>query len=444
MSSTSVRQASGLPLGLAPLQFLLYGYFAVLLVGFALLCLPFAERTDVAVLDHLFVATSALSTTGLSTIGVGQDYTVFGQVVVLLLIQVGGLGYMSLGSFVVLMRKRHLHNTQAEVLAVDFSLPEGFQLARFIRRIVLFTVGAEVVGALLLTWAFAAQGVEGYVWQGVFHAISAFCTAGFSLFADGLEGFRDSVAVNLIVSALALLGALGFIVAADFFTRLSPKRTPLTFTSRIILRFTAAGIVLGTVTLFLADPAIGALRTDQAWLAAFFQAMTAFTTVGFNTVPIASIATAPLFVIILLMVVGASPSGTGGGMKSTTFTALWAQLTSTFRGLAHVQYRGRIVPEHRVRTAVSNFFFYVLVLCGGIFALLLVQDQDPYVVIFEGISALGTVGLSLGLTGELTVMGKLITCVLMFLGRVGPLSAGLALFGGEEPAAVPVEEDLAI
>ena len=435
---------SGLPFDLPPLQLLIYGYFAVLLVGFGLLCTPWAESTDVSVLDHLFIATSALSTTGLATVGVGQDYTLFGQLVVLVLIQIGGLGYMSLGSFVVLMRKRQLADTHSQLLAFDFSLPDGFDVPQFIRRLVLFTVAVEVVGALLLTWIFRLAGIERALYAGIFHSISAFCTAGFSLFSDGFEGYRDHVGLNLVISGLAILGALGFIVAVDFFTRLGPKRRPLTFTSRIILRFTALGIVLGAVVLFLSDPLIGELPPERGLLVAFFQSMTAFTTVGFNTIPIGAIAPAPLFVVILLMIVGASPSGTGGGMKSTTFTALWAQLQSTFAGRPQVSYRGRIVPEHRVRAAVSNFFFYVLVVCLGIYALLLVQPQDAYSVIFEAVSALGTVGISMGLTGELSPLGKLFICVLMFLGRVGPLSVGLVLFGKEEMSETLIEEDLAI
>ena len=443
MSSTATRD-TGLPLGLPPLQLLLYGYGSVLLIGFALLCLPFAEATDVATLDHFFTATSALSTTGLATVGVGQDYTAFGQAVVLVLIQVGGLGYMSLGSFVVLMRKRRLSSAHSELLAYDFSLPEGFQVQRFLRSMIAFTLVTELVGGLLLTYIFYGRGEPMPIWNGFFHSVSAFCTAGFSLFASGFEGYQGHFGLNLVVSALATLGALGFIVAADFASRLGRQRRAITFTSRIILRFTFAGMLLGTAVLFLSDPTIAALPAELGLMTAFFQSMTAFTTVGFNTIPIGSIAAAPLFAVILLMIVGASPSGTGGGMKSTTFTALWAQLKSTLAGETEVRYMGRIVPSHRVRAAVSNFFFYVLVVLGGIYALLLVQDEDPYLVIFEAVSALGTVGLSMGLTGDLTPVGKVLVCVLMFLGRVGPLSAGLVLFGRDAAGVEAVEEDLAI
>ena len=442
--SQSNLPRTGLPLGMPPLQLLVYGYFGILLVGFALLCLPFAEVSDVSVLDHFFIATSALSTTGLATVGVGQDYSTFGQVVVLLLIQIGGLGYMSLGSFVVLLRKRKLTGAHSELLAYDFSLPEGFKVTTFIRRMIVFTLCTELAGALLLAWIFHNNGEPAPLWNGVFHSISAFCTAGFSLFASGFEGYQAHFGLNLVISVLAILGALGFIVAADFASRFGRERRPLTFTSRIILRFTFAGIFFGMIILFLSDAGIAGLPTEVGLMTAFFQSMTAFTTVGFNTMPIGDISAAPLFVVILLMIVGASPSGTGGGMKSTTFTALWAQLKATLAGESRVCYMNRVVPAHRIRAAVSNFFFYVLVVLTGIYALLLVQEQDPYTIIFEAVSALGTVGLSTGLTGLLTPVGKLIVCALMFLGRVGPLSAGLMLFGRDAAEGEAIEEDLAI
>ena len=157
------------------------------------------------------------------------------------------------------------------------------------------------------------------------------------------------------------------------------RRRPLTFTSRIILRFTFAGILFGVVVFFLSDGGIAALSSEVGLMTAFFQSMTAFTTVGFNTMPIRDIAAAPLLVVVMLMIVGASPSGMGGGMKSTTFTALWAQLKSTFAGQTRVTYMNRAVPEHRIRAAVSSFFLHVLVVLTGTYALLLVQDQNPYI-----------------------------------------------------------------
>ncbi len=302
----------------------------------------------------------------------------------------------------------------------------------------------EVIGAALLTWIFVDAEVESPVYNAIFHSISAFCTAGFSTFGTGFEAFADNFWLNVVISALAILGALGFIVAADFFSRMGPERRALTFTSRIILRFTAIGLIGGTVILYHADPTVYAMPAETGIMVAFFQAMSAMTTVGFNTVPITGFAAGPLFLIMLLMVVGASPSGTGGGMKSTTFTALWAQLKGTLRGEERATHMGRIIPPHRMQLAVSKFFFYVLTVCVGTFLLLLVETEDPFDVFFEALSALGTVGLSAGPTATLSPLGKLILCGLMFLGRLGPLSAGLALFGNTTHLDTVMEEDLAV
>ena len=430
---------------LNPLQLLIYGYFGILLIGFILIRLPIMRTADISALDDLFTTTSALSTTGLATVDVSADYTFWGQLIILILIQLGGLGYMSLGSFFVLIRRRKLSSRSSELLSYDFSLPENFNVMRFIQSMVVFTIGIEVVGAIALMLIFNAAGVEGVIWKGIFHSISAFCTAGFSLFSDGFMGFQSNFALNAVISILAIAGALGFIVFTDLFLRARGRKQRITYTSRIILRFTFLGILLGTAILFLSDENIAALPPEQGLMTAFFQSMTAFTTVGFNTYDVGSITPAPLFAVILLMIIGASPSGTGGGMKSTTFTALYAQLKSTFRGDNKTLYMNRIIPEHKVAMATSNFFFYVLTICLGAYLLLLMEDAPMYQILFEAVSALGTVGLSTGITGDLTVLGKLVVIVMMFLGRIGPLSFGMVVFRPSDAVEVTAEvEDLAI
>ncbi|NJC24544.1 TrkH family potassium uptake protein [Neolewinella antarctica] len=431
-------------LRLHPLQLLIYGYIFLLLLGFLLLQAPFCQTLSTGSLDNFFVATSALSTTGLSTLDVSQAYTFWGQLVILMLIQIGGLGYMSLGSFFVLSRKRQLSVMQSDLLTYDFSLPQGFDVGHFIKSMVLFTLVIEAVGALLLAWVFHAAGEDNVVWNGVFHSISAFCTAGFSLFSDGFVPFQNNFSLNLLISVLAISGALGFIVFTDFYESITNKKAHITYTSRIILRFTFVGILLGALVLYLSDPNIETLPPETGLMTALFQSMSAFTTVGFNTYDIGAIVPAPMFTVILLMVIGASPSGTGGGMKSTTFTALFAQLRGTFRGDSQARFMGRVIPPAKVGLATSNFFFYMLTLAVGTYLLLLVQEEDPYLVLFEVVSALGTVGLSAGLTGTLTVMGKIILIILMFLGRIGPLSFGMAVFSSNTDTEDGEVEDLAI
>lgn len=429
---------------LKPLQLLIYGYFIILIFGFILLSLPIFQTTDISSLDHLFIATSALSTTGLATVGITDVYNVGGQIIILLLIQLGGLGYMSLGSFFVLIRKRKLSKANTDLIRYDFSLPDNFSVTDFIKNLILFTLLIEIIGALLLSWIFYNNGVANPLWSGIFHSISAFCTAGFSLFSDGFEGYRNDFGLNAVISILSIAGALGFIVFTDIFFRMSGQKQQITFTSRIIIRFTFTGILLGTAVLFLSDANISALPSEEGLMVAFFQSMTAFTTVGFNTYSIGAITAAPLFFMVLLMIIGASPSGTGGGMKSTTFTALYAQLNSTFRGDKDAIYMNRKIPEHRVRMATSNFFFYVMVICFGTYLLLLVEEHDTFSVLFEAVSALGTVGISMGITGDLSVMGKIFIIILMFLGRIGPLSLGIVLFSPDFESEELKEEDLAI
>lgn len=430
---------------LNPLQLLIYGYFGILIVGFTLLRLPFMRTGEIGSLDDLFTATSALSTTGLATVDVSADYTFWGQLIILLLIQLGGLGYMSIGSFFVLIRRRKLSARSSELLRYDFSLPENFSVLQFIRSMVFFTIGIEVIGAIALAFIFAAAGETGVVWKGIFHSISAFCTAGFSLFSDGFVRFDGNFALNAVISILAISGALGFIVFTDLYQRARGSKQRITYTSRIILRFTFFGILLGTAILFLSDDNISAMSPEEGLMVAFFQSMTAFTTVGFNTYDIGAINPAPLFSVILLMIIGASPSGTGGGMKSTTFTALYAQLKSTFRGDNSILYLNRIIPDHKVGMATSNFFFYVLTICLGTYLLLLTETGEMYAILFEAVSALGTVGLSTGLTGSLTALGKILIIFLMFLGRIGPLSFGMVVFSPSEATKVTAEvEDLAI
>lgn len=430
---------------LNPLQLLIYGYVIILMVGFSLLRLPFMRTTTIGSLDDLFTATSALSTTGLATVDVSQDYTFWGQLIILLLIQLGGLGYMSLGSFFVLIRRRKLSEMNTELLKYDFSLPDNFSVPRFLKSMVRFTIALEAVGACLLALIFWQAGETGVIWKGVFHSVSAFCTAGFSLFSDGFLGYADNFSLNAVIAVLSICGALGFIVFTDLFERAAGRKSRITFTSRIIIRFTFVGILFGAAVLFLSDENIAAMPADKGLMISLFQSMSAFTTVGFNTYDIGIIMPAPMFFMLGLMIVGASPSGTGGGMKSTTFTALYAQLKSTFRGDSRAVYLGAAIPEHKVAMATSNFFFYVLTICFGTYLLLLVEPEPVYAVLFEAISALGTVGLSTGITGDLTVMGKLIVVMLMFLGRVGPLSFGMMVFRPSDvkPGMEEVE-DLAI
>ena len=415
--------------GVQPVRLVLTGYLVCVAVGWVLLSTPAASAVaGVSPLDHLFTATSAVSTTGLATVGTPATYSRFGEIVILILIQIGGIGYMSLGSFIVLSRGRRMSAARQRMLSADFAMPRDFQLDEFIRGVVVFTVVAEVLGVLALWALFVDAGVAEPLYQAVFHSVSAFCTAGFSLFDNSLEDFASNVGVNAVVSILALLGAVGFIVAVDLWRVVAGRQRRLTTTSRIILRLTALLTVVGTLGIYLVEPTEFAPTPALRLLASFFQAMTAMTTVGFNTVPIGGLVPGVLFLTILLMVVGASPSGTGGGLKTTTLSAVFAVARSVLRGQTEVTSHGRRIPTDRVFAAVASFAFYVAVLLGGVFVLTLTEAAPFEALVFEATSALGTVGLSMGITGDLTALGKLAIILMMFAGRLGPLSFGSALF----------------
>jgi len=431
---------------LTPPQVVLLGYLTYALAGCALLSVPFAQTArGVGVLDNLFTSMSAVSTTGLTTVTVGDRYSAFGQAVVLILIQLGGLGYMTFGSIVVLARRDGLTGRRVRILRTVFTLPEGFRIDSFLRSVATYTVVVEAIGAAALWPLLRDAGRPEPLWSAVFHSVSAFCTAGFGLYSDSFESFAGDVRFNAILAALAYAGAIGFIVVLDLARRVRRRSAEITLTSRIILWSTLWLSVAGTVLILFTEPSIAELPLSDRLLAASFQAMTAITTVGFNTIPISGLARPTLLFVTLLMVIGASPSGTGGGLKSTTFTAILGAMRTALRGGGDVRFWGRIVPPDRVLTAVASLGFYCAALFAGTWLLELTESFEPDRILFEAASALGTVGLSTGITADLTAAGKCIVIALMFCGRLGPLTFGIALFRSGRPQPPGARtEDLAV
>lgn len=415
-----------------PIRLTFLGYLSYVLLGWIALCLPWSQQVasaSTSALDHFFTATSAVSTTGLATVSPGQTYSLLGQFFLLCMIQVGGIGYMTLGSFVVLTRTHALPRLQEDISRTTFSLPDEIPIETFIKQVVFFTIAVETLGFFGLFAAFSAAGVPDAPWQALFHSVSAFCTAGFSLFDSGLEPFRSNFWVNAIICALSYAGAIGFIVWTDFVMVTLGKRERMTLTSKIILSATFWLTLLGVVSFMTLEPSIRALPAHEKLLVSLFQTMTAITTVGFNTVPISGLSYAMLILVSFLMLVGASPSGTGGGLKSTTFSVLVGLVKSSLRNRPHVMFRGKRIPTARIRAATSAVATYLAVTFIALFALAIVDDEIAMEdLFFEVISAAGTVGLSRGVTGELSPLGKLVITAVMFAGRLGPLILGLALF----------------
>lgn len=418
------------------------GYGIYCLVGWLLLCLPIARATENGTpLDWLFVAVSAVSTTGLTPLSTGGDFTWLGQFVILSLIQLGGTGYMVIGSLLVLATTGTLSQPREGIVRASLSLPDGVSVKQMVWLVCLYTFAVETAGAALLASRFQALGVEDAVWSGVFHSISAFCTAGFGLYDNSLENFRSDWVINLTVMALSYSGAIGFLVVNDVWETIRKRRVTVTLTSRIILVSTAAISFFALVGLLIEERWWAELSTGEAILMAWFQAMTASTTVGFNTVPIGELSAASAFILFLCMLVGASPCGTGGGIKTTSFTACWGSMVAVIRGNRTPTFWGKEIPEIRRRLAMATVFFYMVVLSAGVYLVGIFEKGDFFNLIFECASALGTVGLSRGVTGSLSDYGLAVIIGLMFLGRVGPLALAVTLFRAKAEAEKKTENE---
>jgi trk system potassium uptake protein TrkH len=476
------------------------GYLSYSLLGFIILSLPFSRLTSVSFVDNLFVAVSAISTTGLSPVNVSSTYNLFGQLIILLLIQLGGIGYMTFGSFIILSIKSSIKSDRELVHKTAFSLPKEFVISKFIRSIVVYTLVIELIGAILLYFAFTGDGRANPIWSAIFHSVSSFCTAGFSLYSNSFESYANAIYLNSVVFALSVLGAVGYIVMVDLWLVIKGKKDSMTFTSKVILSITALLLAFGTLSLWTESfVGNGVINGDSAFLKSFFQAMTALTTVGFNTVPIGDLQSSSIFVIMILMIIGASPSGTGGGIKSTTISAIFGVLGSLFsknkeyvnykpkrdrhlhrnyppqkQGLLKIFSKSRVeysteavidhaddldsifgqvfkikmmkrtIPYDRVIHAVANFTFYFLILALGILFLLSSEHADFESIVFEAASALGTVGLSTGITSTLSIFGKHVIIVLMFIGRIGPIAFGVVLLNRRKSQDFKEYEDLVI
>lgn len=430
--------------GLRPTQQLVLGFAGNVLLGTLLLCLPLAQARPTGLIDNLFSATSAVSTTGLMTVGVSENYTIFGQLVLLVLFQLGGIGFMTLSSLFILARGGTISHSRLSVLQAGFAVPHYFVMQRFIVHVVAFTASCELIGTTILWWRFSSLGVDQALWTALFHSVSAFATAGFSLYSDSLERFSGDWVINFTIAGLCYMGAIGFIVFQDIWYSIKHRERMLTFTSKVILCMTAGIFGVGTILLLLTEPSVAGLSLLDRFMVCAFQCMTAATTAGFNTVPVGSFSTPALLVLLAAMIIGASPSGTGGGIKTTTAAALLANLMSVLRGRDRVLLLGNEIPMIRVLFAVAAATFYLAHLGVGVFVLSMTERLPLWSVLFEAASAIGTVGLSLGVTPEISAAGKFTLVALMFAGRLGPLTIGLALLRPDPDAGSPGRDDLAV
>lgn len=417
------------------------GFFLYTLIGWILLSLPWVQDVKVPLIDSLFISSSAISTTGLVTVSVADSFNFAGEFIVMLLFQVGGIGYMTLTTYYLLLTTSKLTHWHQKLIGTAFTMPESIKVNDFIKSVVVFTAVMETLGAIGFFIAFKGTMPAGQaVWYSIFHSVSAFSTAGFGLMNDSFMGFQDDPLVNTIISVLAIAGSLGFIVITDLWYRLTGKSKALSFTTKIVVFGFVILLGMGTAIIYFSSPLVA--DGGHALLKSFFQSMTAMTTVGFNTIDTGALRTPVLLLVVFLMYVGASPSGTAGGLKITTLTAVLSILKSRLLGEKHITFLNRKIPFERLYVATSTFILYTsLIFLFSFLMSFTEQDSSFENILFEVASALGTVGLSTGLTGTLTLGGKLLITLLMFIGRVGVLTFGFTLLAYRRGETVEAQKD---
>ena len=335
---------------------------------------------------------------------------------------------MTVGTMAALSIHHRFSRNEHDLIQSDLNLPNNYSFESIVKIKVVLTLIIETLGAGVLYILFTQSHTEDALWQAIFHSVSAFCTAGLSLFPDNLAGFNHNYPVQFVIIGLSLMGALGFIVFSDIYRMSRHRQRKLTFTSKVILFMMALLIILGTALLFFTDSSLVGYTSKDRFFLSLFHTLSAVTTAGFNTLPIDNFVPASLFLISILMIIGASPTGTGGGLKATTVAVVYSKMITTFKQHNKVVLFDNEIPEFRVNLAMSSTVFYFSLIYTGIFLLLYLENQPFMNLFFEVISAIGTVGLSTGITSELSNIGKLLVCVLMFIGRITPLAIGIMIF----------------
>lgn len=406
-----------------------YFFALVILQGAVLLRLPMAWQAEpVSWLDALFTSVSATCVTGLVVVDTATVYSRFGQTVIAVLIQIGGLGVMTYTSLVFSLWRRRVSLTDRIAVGQSLLGDPGFHLAGFLRRLFLVCLCIEGIGAVLL---YVASGGEMGWYGAVFHSISAFCNAGFALQSDSLMGHAGNLPLNLVFMALIILGGIGFYVLVELpgFMRslVTGKKGALSWQSTVVIRTSLYLILAGWLVFFLVEARPDGIPTSL--LTSLFQSVSA-RTAGFNTVDIGHMADTSLFVLIVLMVIGGSPGSCAGGIKTTTLRVLLGFGLSQIKGREQTVVHGYAVDAQTISKAMTVFILASVLILTSVFILTMTEGADVshqqlrgkfIEILFEAASAFGTVGLSTGLTSNLSEPGKIVIMVLMFVGRLGPI-----------------------
>jgi trk system potassium uptake protein TrkH len=422
---------------LSPPQILVIGFLSVIFIGAILLMLPISNTKECSFVDALFTSTSAVCVTGLIVKDTPNDFTLFGQIVIMLLIQIGGLGYMTSATIIFLILGKKIGITERLTIKEGLNVESLEGIVRFTKGVLLFTLIFELAGTLVLTARFLIDhSFKDAFLFGLFHSVSAFNNAGFSLFSDSLIRYREDIIVNFTITTLFIIGGIGFIVVRDIYKYYRKEVPRLSQHTKIVLSATAVLILGGALSIYLLEATNPKTFLDMSlkekMLISYFSSVTP-RTAGFNTIDYSLLRTETLFLTIVLMFIGASPGSTGGGVKTSTFAIIIASLYATVSGLRDAVLFKRRIPSDTVSKS------FLLITLAAIFCTLsthfIITTQSTQYLsgMFEVTSAFGTVGLSVGdggvrsLSALFTPIGKLAISFTMFVGRLGPLTLAIAV-----------------
>lgn len=407
---------------------LMLSFAVVIFIGTILLMLPVssAQNRVTPVVDALFTATSATCVTGLIVVDTGSYWSMFGQIVILILIQLGGLGIMTVSTVFALLLGRNINLKLKNVMTQMVGGSRTVNIIALLKNIVLVTAVIELIGAVLLFMKFSRVfPMQQAIYASIFHSISSYCNAGFSIFSDNLMGFGSSMIVSLVVPLLIFMGGIGFVVIIDlgqfFFSRAKVRK--LSLHSKIVLSASGFLIVVGFIAFFILEynGTMQGFSPLRRFMSAMFQSITT-RTAGFNTIDTAALGRTSLLVAMLLMFIGASPGSTGGGVKTTTFSVLVLTIISMIKGKRDITAFKRRLPIINFREATALIILSASIIFIIVSLLMLVEPHPFEDIMFETMSAFGTVGLSTGITGQLTNIGRVLITILMYIGRIGPMT----------------------
>ena len=430
---------------LSSFQIIILGFAGVILLGALLLMLPISTTAGgvTPFNETLFTATSAVCVTGLVVQDTGSYWSAFGQAVILTLIQIGGLGVVTVAASLALLSGRKISLMQRSTMQDAISAPQVGGIVRLTRFILRGTFLIELLGALAVLPVFCRDYGGRGVWMAIFHSISAFCNAGFDILGTesnrypSLTGYADSPVINITIMLLIVIGGIGFLTWNDICEN-KWRFHRYRMQSKVILVTTGLLILLPAVFFFLSD--FSALPAGNRLLASFFQSVTP-RTAGFNTVNLSAMSSASQGVMILLMLIGGSPGSTAGGMKTTTLAVLLANAVATFRQRDSAQFFGRRVDCSAVKTAATILMMYLVLFFGGAVFISAYENLSLSTCLYETASAVGTVGLTLGITPQLHITSQMVLITLMYLGRVGGLTLIYAAFSGKKATGAKMPKE---